>query len=136
VRASGILPAVKRWWPTDDDRGAGAVEMALVMPFVLLLLLGIIHFGALLYLQNSMTSIANDVVRRVAIGDLTDSEGVVEAQARLASWNATFSVAVDEPKTDEVRIQISVPTADAAIIDFGDFVMGETLSTQASMRKE
>jgi Flp pilus assembly protein TadG len=106
------------------------------MPVVLLLLLGIIHFGTLLYLQNTMTSVANDIVRRVAVGDLTGSEGEAEAQARLASWNATFSVTVDEPNVDEIRITLAVPTSDAAIIDLGDFASDGDLSAQASMRKE
>ncbi len=119
-----------------DDDGAAAVELALVLPVALLLLLGILHFGALLYLQNTMTSIANDVVRRVAVGDLSFAEGEAEATSRLASWNATFSVAVDEPATDEIRIVISVPAEDAAIIDLGDFTSDEPIVAQASMRKE
>ncbi|MDH3663392.1 MAG: pilus assembly protein [Alphaproteobacteria bacterium] len=133
---SGTFAVTKWRRPIVDDGGATAVELALVMPFAMMLLLGIIHFGALLYLQNTMTSIANDVVRRVAVDDLTGPEGVAEAQARLASWNATFAVTVNEPTPDEIQIMISVPTADAAIIDLGDFMTEDDLMAQASMRKE
>ena len=119
-----------------NDGGAAAVEMALVLPVALLLLMGIIQFGALLYLQNTMVSIANDLVRRVAVGDFTQAEAETKAQDRLADWNATFTVDVDEPTPDEVRITILVPMSDAAIIDFGHFIGGDNITAQATMRKE
>jgi Flp pilus assembly protein TadG len=125
---------VRRLWAHDD--GAAAVEMALVLPFALLLLMGIIQFGALFYLQNTMVSVANDILRRVAVGELTEAAAETAAQDRLADWNATFVVDVDEPTANEVRITISAPMSDAAIIDFGHFIGADNVTAQATMRKE
>ncbi len=120
----------------SDERGAAAVEMALVMPVMVMLLFGIIEFGALFYLQNTMTQVANDVVRRVAVGELTDSEARESIDERLPDWAANFSASVNRPTVHEVEVTISIPVADAAIINFGTFLGDGTLTSRAIMRKE
>lgn len=118
------------------DAGAAAVEMALVLPFALLLLMGIIQFGALLYLQNTMVNVANDVARRVAVGELTTAAGETLAEDRLSDWSATFTANVTEPTSNDVQVDISVPLADATIVDFGHLLDAGDLTAQATMRKE
>jgi hypothetical protein len=122
--------------PVDDDSGAAAIEMAFVLPVALLLLMGIIQFGALFFLQNTMVNVANDVARRVSVGDLSTTGGVTLAEERLADWDATFTVNVTEPTSNDVQVDISVPLADAALINFGDFLDTGDLTAQATMRKE
>jgi len=108
-----------RLWFQSAEEGSAAVEMALVTPFALTLLLGIIQFGGLFFLQNTMTQVANDVVRRVAVGDLSTTDAVTAVESRLAKWDATFTVVVDTPTANDVRVSISVPQQDAALIDVG-----------------
>ena len=122
--------------PVDDAAGAAAIEMAFVLPVALLLLMGIIQFGALFFLQNTMVNVANDVARRVSVGDLTTTAGVTLAEERLADWNATFTVNVTEPTSNDVQVDISVPLADAALINFGHFFDTGDLTAQATVRKE
>jgi hypothetical protein len=122
--------------PVDSDAGAAAVELALVLPVALLLLMGIIQFGALLFLQNTMVNVANDVARRVSVGDLTTTAGEALAEERLAGWNATFTVNVTEPTSNDIQVAISVPLADAAIVDFGHFLDAGDLTAQATVRKD
>lgn len=122
--------------PIGDDVGAAAVELALVLPVAMLLLMGVIQFGALLFLQNTMVNVANDVARRVSIGELTTTAGETLAEDRLSGWNATFSVSVTEPTADDIQVDISVPLADAAIVDFGDLLDTGDLTAQAIVRKE
>jgi hypothetical protein len=122
--------------PVGNDAGAAAIELAFVLPVAMLLLMGIIQFGALLFLQNTMVNVANDVARRVSVGELTTTAGETLAEERLSGWHATFSVSVTEPTADDIQVDISVPLADAALVDFGDLLDTGNLTAQATVRKE
>jgi len=52
----------------DRDRGAAAVEFALVMPILLLFVLGIIDFGRLWFTQISLSQAAREGARQEALG--------------------------------------------------------------------
>ncbi len=56
------------------DRGAAAVEFALLMPVLLLILLGIVDFGRAWNMQIALTQAAREGVRSVALRDGTDAE--------------------------------------------------------------
>lgn len=122
--------------PIRNDAGAAAVELAFVLPVALLLLMGIIQFGALFFLQNTMVNVANDVARRVSVGDLSTTAGAALAEERLSGWNATFTVNVTEPTSNDILVAISVPLADAAIVDFGHLFDAGDLTAEATVRKE
>ena len=53
------------------ERGAAAVEMALVLPLLLLVLGGMIDFGRALFTQNVATNAAREGVRMRALGYTT-----------------------------------------------------------------
>ena len=57
----------------NGDRGAAAVELALVLPFLLLLLFGMIDFGRAYNMQLSLTHAAREGARVAALGG-TDTE--------------------------------------------------------------
>jgi Flp pilus assembly protein TadG len=61
------------------DRGAAAVELALVTPFLLLLLFGIIDFGRMLNAQITATEAAREAARSAALGE----DSAAELQARV-----------------------------------------------------
>ncbi len=50
------------------DRGSAAVEMALVLPFLLATLMGIIEFGRVLFSQQVITNAAREGARASATG--------------------------------------------------------------------
>jgi Flp pilus assembly protein TadG len=52
---------------SGTDRGAAAVEFALILPLVLLLVFGIIDFGRVLNLQITLTSAAREGARWAAL---------------------------------------------------------------------
>ncbi len=52
----------------DKDRGAAAVELALVLPILLLLLMGIVEFGQAYYTKIALTAAARDGARALALG--------------------------------------------------------------------
>jgi Flp pilus assembly protein TadG len=51
----------------DGERGAVAVEFAMVIPLLLLLLLGVIDFGRAMYVKNSLVYAASQGARVAAI---------------------------------------------------------------------
>ncbi|MFP5313765.1 MAG: TadE/TadG family type IV pilus assembly protein [Actinomycetes bacterium] len=64
-----------------SERGAVAVEMALLLPVLVLLLLGIMEFGRAYNAQVTLTNAAREGVRVMAITN-------VQADARTAASNA------------------------------------------------
>ncbi len=64
-----------------NDRGAVAVEMALLLPVLILMLLGIMEFGRAYNAQITLTHAAREGVRVMAITD-------VQADARAAARTA------------------------------------------------
>jgi len=119
-----------------SERGSAAVELALVLPVAILILAGIIQFGVLLFVQNSMTSVANDIVRRVAVRAASADEAETQAVNRLSDWSASFVASVTEPTAEEVKIRITVPITDVLFVDFGDLFGSGELVAEATMRKE
>lgn len=74
-RVSRIRPAawVRRMLPSSvhgssgADRGATAVEFALLLPLLLLIVMGIIDFGRMLNAQQTLTQAAREGARLVAL---------------------------------------------------------------------
>ncbi|MBT2537121.1 TadE/TadG family type IV pilus assembly protein [Arthrobacter sp. ISL-69] len=70
--------------PKQKERGAVAVEMAFILPLLLLILIGTMEFGRVFNVQNSLTQAAREGARHAAIhynkADL-DVEGTALAAA-------------------------------------------------------
>ncbi|MDX3884415.1 MAG: pilus assembly protein [Sphingomonas sp.] len=65
------------------DRGAAAVEFALVAPLFLLILLGVVAYGGYFWRAHSLQQVANDAAR-VAIGGLDAAERASLVHASVA----------------------------------------------------
>ncbi|GAA2529940.1 TadE/TadG family type IV pilus assembly protein [Pilimelia columellifera] len=68
-----------------DDRGAAAVEMALVLPLLLLMLFGIIDFGRMFNAQIALTEAAREGARAESLG----AAGAARIEAVLGVGVAT-----------------------------------------------
>jgi Flp pilus assembly protein TadG len=55
------------WRRAGSERGAAAVEFALVLPILIMLLLGIVEFGRIFNVQVSVTNAAREGARVMAI---------------------------------------------------------------------
>jgi Flp pilus assembly protein TadG len=119
--------------------GASAVEFALIAPLLIGLLLGIIQYGSLFLLQTRMTDTARDTARRLAVGELmTEQDAEDYAIASLSNWSATFSATAElpDPGEHDVSVAITVPMADAALINLVGFGMDGDLAVEFHMLKE
>ena len=99
-----------------NERGAAAVEFALVLPLLLLLLGGIIDFGFALNTQISLTHAAREGVRVEALGT---GDAVEVALAAFTAPAATDEDAVIDracPSDDGARV---VVTANSRIFFMG-----------------
>jgi Flp pilus assembly protein TadG len=86
------------------ERGAAAVEMALVLPVLIFLLLGIMEFGRAFNVQVTLTNAARESVRVMSISKDTTS----------ASSSAIVAAGALAPPLNASNIAISVPGATAA----------------------
>lgn len=68
------------------DRGAAAVEMALVLPLLLLMLFGLVDFGRAFNYQMQLTQAAREAVRVKALGG-TDDDARNRVTAATAAMN-------------------------------------------------
>lgn len=109
---SALLRALRRF---RSERAAAAVEFALVMPILFILVFGIVDMGRLLFTANSLTSAVRDGARFAAV-QTADDPALVRAHMRpilnasirfpevtdaqiLATWSAanrTTTVQIDQ----------------------------------------
>ncbi len=136
ARISGIRRIFRHRF-RGDETGVAAVEAALVLPLFVGILLGIIDFGGLFYLKHEMNVVANEVSRSMALGYLNPTEAESRAGAMLPDWGtAKFTVTASMPSSDEVKLVISVPTEQAALVNFAAFSFGDTMSVASIKRKD
>lgn len=125
-------------WQKRARSGAAAVEFAIVLPIFLMILFGIIQFGSVLFLHNNMVNAAREAARRMSVDESFDqAQAETYAESYLSGWNLEFDVTAT-PATvpnGDVSVQITVPAADAALVNFPIAWPGN-LVAQATMRSE
>jgi Flp pilus assembly protein TadG len=88
-----------------EDRAAAAVEFALVLPLVLVLLFGIIDMGRLLFTANSLTSAVREGARFAAV-DPSPTQAEVVARIR-----GQLDAAVSTPKVTDAQVILATNAA-------------------------
>lgn len=83
------------------DRGAAAVEFALVLPILLLLVFGIIEFGRLYNIQTSITAAARQGARVMALnhGATPNSDATASLISAAKPYTVTASQVTITPAT-------------------------------------
>ncbi len=117
-----------------DRHGTAGIEMAFVAPVLMLVLTGILHFGSLFLIQNNMSDVARETARRVAVGDMTTTEGMQFAQDNLVNWGVTFTVTVT-PSGNDVSVDIEAPMSEAALVDPFGLSPSGTIRARSTMRQ-
>ncbi len=129
-----------------NEGGTSALEFALVLPVLLLLLTGIIDASALFFIQNNMFNAAREAARALAVEEASEAEANASAQEKLLNWDATFTVTTQlpdpaDPADTDVSVTITVPMSQVILIDVlglsrtSIFKTGQ-LTSQITMRKE
>lgn len=101
-----------------EQRGAAIVEMALVLPLLLVLLMGMLVYGHYFLLAHSVQQAANDGARAAIVGlDADDRRTIAEAAVArsLQAVAGTHSVTVSETG-DAVTVAIGFTAADGAFV--------------------
>jgi len=112
-------------------RGAALVELAIVMPVLLLVVFGIIEFGQMTYVRQTLISAATQGARRAILPGST-AEVVLDVtqqaltdgglEANEVSINYTSGVGPDDLRE---TVTVSVPYADISLLGgiYGDFTL-------------
>ncbi|PKP88727.1 MAG: transporter [Alphaproteobacteria bacterium HGW-Alphaproteobacteria-17] len=104
-----------------EQRGAAIVEMALVLPMLLVLLMGMLVYGHYFLLAHSVQQAANDGARAAIVGlDGEDRRTIAEAAVArsLQGVEGTHSVTVSETG-DAVTVAVGFAAADGAFVQSG-----------------
>ncbi len=139
-------------------RGVAAAEMAVVAPVLVLILGGIIQFGALFFLHNNMVNAAREAARALAVKKVTVAGstscstappvGTAEELAcnHLSSWGSmNFTLAACNPTvpgancaagSSDVTMAITVPLSGAALWDTLGLFQTGNLEARVIMREE
>lgn len=123
-----------------DERGVAAVEFAFIVPILLVMFSGIVQFGSVMFLENHMTNVAREASRRVAVGELAQAEAATAVQGSLINWGVTYNVSVETSDAgdgnEDITVAISLPMADAALVDVLGLFQTGNLSASVTMRQE
>jgi Flp pilus assembly protein TadG len=119
------------------DRGAAAVEMALVMPLLVAMIIGIIDFSRIFNAELQLSQAAREGVRMAALGFVTPTPQLrAQAAAPHPAWGSPLS-------TDNITVSpcpaTPGPTDTAAVVVNYPFqgimwMNGSILSQTAVMR--
>lgn len=97
------------------ERGASAVEFALVTVPLLLIVFGIIQYGMYFYAAQTGTSVTREALRRVSVGDCPQPYDVTSfVQNRLGSVNAG-GLSVTRTFKDSAGAVSSTPVVGASV---------------------
>lgn len=113
-----------------SEEGASALEFALVLPVLVLLVLGMFEFGFVFQGQLAVTHAAREGARLAAVDDW-DAAVVAERAFPLTVADG-LSIVMTTPDAESVRVTVQYPWS-WRILPFGD---PPTLSSTATMRKE
>ncbi len=119
-----------------DERGSATIEFVLWVPVFVFLLVATTD-ATILYLHHTeMWNVSRDVARRVAVGDMTESEAANVVQNEMFLYSSAYTVATSDPTSLDVQIVIQTLISDASVFGFFEPVLGRYLTASVTMRRE
>lgn len=100
-----------------SDRGAAAVEFAIVLPVLVVILFGVIEYGRIFFIQNTITNAARVGVR---VNAVDYGAGMSAAAARTDAQTKAASAAVGVAVSANVTACASGATTTATITYTGN----------------
>ena len=125
-----------------NRRGVAAVEFAVVAPFLILLIFGIIEFGRAIMVQQVLTNASREGTRRAILEEVTASEVTTVVSDYLANSSIAGATVTVSPTPltsagfgDPVTVTVSVPYDQVSWIPPW-FMGGRTLSASTQMHAD
>lgn len=131
-----------------DEDNAALAEFALVTPIFMLLAIAIVQLGYILFLADNMQKLAHSAAQRIAAGELFAEGGHVECASAgatgaealvcdgLSDFAGSFTVsATGATAEDDVIVTVSLPIADAAIVDVLGVLGAGDITTEATLTR-
>jgi len=118
------------------DHGASIVEFAIVVPFLLLLIFGIINFGWVFHGYITLTGAAREGARLAIVGEDTSTiTDAIERHARIFGDNLDIEdIDIAPEQRGETRVVVSGDLN--LLVNFFPFPESIFLSATATMRQE
>lgn len=104
----------------QSDLGQAVVEFALVLPVILILVLGSIDAGWLLYTKISTTAAAREAARAVSVLDKTEYgtfQTVADSKATTVPGNEVVNV-IPKSYTEGAKVTVTVTTKVPPLVGF------------------
>ena len=124
-----------------DESGVAALEFAIILPVLVIMLTGIIQVGGILFIQNHMGDVARETARNLVVGELSGSEAQQFAEDKLITWGGGFTITVTEPDPNDPAdndfvVDIQIPMASVSLVDFTGAFSSGNLRAASTMRQE
>jgi len=143
---SGSTTRIASGTKASKRSGTAAVEFAVILPFVMVLFLGIIEFGRVLMVQQILTNAAREGCRYAVLpgGTISSTRTVVTSylsNANIALTNPTTQVTVSpDPTTatkgSSITVSVTLPFSSVSWLPGTLFMTGKSLSSSVVMRLE
>ena len=116
------------------ESGAAAVELALILPVILMLLFGIVEFGRWYNASITVTHAARESVRKLALRDTVDNAKLAgtEAAASLAPIVPTFGL-ITECTSGITNAEVTMKFSFTFDIPFIPSITSRDISKRATM---
>lgn len=110
-RPRGDTRPLRRHVPLGES-GASAVEFALILPVFLLLVMGSLQFGWILFVRHELYAAAQQICRQLALGADTAATATTALQREMARLRTSGTLRVVPPTpTVDASVEIRVPMA-------------------------
>lgn len=131
----------------NNEKGAALVELALSVSLLATILFGIIEFGRVMYMRNSLNLAAREGARMASVSNPLPDSGTVQSYLVSkgflpSSWTTASAALTTIPYTDPsgrttsiVQVQVSMPFQSVVPLLVSQ-LNGLTLTGQASMLYE
>ena len=103
------------------NSGAAIVEFALIIPIFMLVVMAIIQFGVVLYVENVALNAAREASRGLSVGEFDEASAKDWVDANLPGWISSpqIDISIDrgEGNIEFYKVSMNIEMSDASIID-------------------
>jgi Flp pilus assembly protein TadG len=102
------------------QNGQDVVEFAVILPLLLIILLGIMEFGIIIFSYNTIASAAREGARVSVISDATEDdivEAVINLAPGLALTRDNITITPGGANSTQVQVQYDLPLISGPIIE-------------------